>query len=73
MANSNPDPQERLRQINRVWELRENHVPFREIAEELVKAPIESLANSTGIDMGDLAKLRQRAISWLSAVEGSAN
>jgi len=35
MANSNPDPQERLRQINRVWELRENHVPFREIAEEL--------------------------------------
>jgi hypothetical protein len=41
--------------------------------EDLVKTPIDQLANSTNIDMGDLAKLRQRAISWLSAVEGSAN
>jgi transcription termination/antitermination protein NusA len=42
-------------------------------AEELVKAPIDQLANSTGLDMGDLAKLRQRAIAWLAAVEGSGS
>jgi len=30
--------------------------------------PIEQVAASTGIDMGDLARLRQRAISWLSEV-----
>lgn len=35
MANPHPDRLERLKQINRVWELREDHVPFREIAEEL--------------------------------------
>ena len=34
--------------------------------EDLIKTPIESLATTTGIDMGDLARLRQRAISWLS-------
>ncbi|HMG24265.1 MAG TPA: transcription termination factor NusA [Kofleriaceae bacterium] len=36
--------------------------------EDLIKTPIESIATSTGIDMGDLARLRQRAISWLSEV-----
>ncbi|HWO22491.1 MAG TPA: transcription termination factor NusA [Kofleriaceae bacterium] len=36
--------------------------------EDLIKTPIESLATQTGIDMGDLARLRQRAISWLSEV-----
>jgi len=34
--------------------------------EDLIKTPIEQVATSTGIDMGDLARLRQRAISWLS-------
>jgi N utilization substance protein A len=41
--------------------------------EELVKARIEHLASSTMLDMGDLAKLRQRAISWLNAVDGTGN
>jgi transcription termination/antitermination protein NusA len=41
--------------------------------EELIKTPIDQLANATGLDMGDLAKLRQRAISWISAVEGSGS
>ena len=36
--------------------------------EDLIKTPIEPIATSTGIDMGDLARLRQRAISWLSEV-----
>ena len=36
--------------------------------EDLIKTPIESIATATGIDMGDLARLRQRAISWLSEV-----
>src|SRR5215467_6794440 len=36
--------------------------------EDLIKTPIEAIATSTGIDMGDLARLRQRAISWLSEV-----
>ncbi|HLU48358.1 MAG TPA: transcription termination factor NusA, partial [Planctomycetota bacterium] len=36
--------------------------------EDLIKTPIEQIATSTGIDMGDLARLRQRAISWLSEV-----
>jgi N utilization substance protein A len=40
--------------------------------EELVKTPIDQLATTTGLDMGDLAKLRQRAIQWLAAVEGNA-
>ena len=40
--------------------------------DELVKIPLEQLASATGIDMSDLAKLRQRAISYLAAVE-SAN
>ena len=40
--------------------------------DELVRIPLEQLASATGIDMSDLAKLRQRAISYLSAVE-SAN
>jgi N utilization substance protein A len=35
--------------------------------EELVKAPIEHIASVTGIDMSDLAKLRQRVISYLAA------
>jgi N utilization substance protein A len=39
--------------------------------EDLIKTPIEAVAASTGIDMGDLARLRQRAISWLS--EASSN
>ena len=39
----------------------------------MIKTPIDTLANATGLDMGDLAKLRQRAISWLSAVEGASN
>ncbi len=34
--------------------------------EDLVKTPIEALATSTGVDMGELARLRQRAIIWLS-------
>ena len=38
--------------------------------EDLLKTPIDQLANTTGLDMGDLAKLRQRTLSWLSAVEG---
>jgi hypothetical protein len=36
--------------------------------EDLIKTPIEQVAATTGIDMGDLARLRQRAISWLSEV-----
>src|SRR5689334_3535630 len=40
--------------------------------DELVKMPLEQLASATGIDMSDLAKLRQRAISYLASVE-SAN
>ena len=36
--------------------------------EDLIKTPIEHIATTTGIDMGDLARLRQRAISWLSEV-----
>ncbi len=36
--------------------------------EDLIRTPIESIATTTGIDMGDLARLRQRAISWLSEV-----
>jgi hypothetical protein len=40
--------------------------------DELVRMPLEQIASATGIDMSDLAKLRQRAISYLSAVE-SAN
>ncbi len=36
--------------------------------EDLIKTPIETIATTTGIDMGDLARLRQRAISWLSEV-----
>jgi N utilization substance protein A len=36
--------------------------------EDLIKTPIEQIATTTGIDMGDLARLRQRAISWLSEV-----
>jgi len=40
--------------------------------EDLVKTPIEQVASATGIDMGDLAKLRQRALSWLAqAAEGA--
>ena len=34
--------------------------------EDLIKTPIEHVASATGIDMGDLARLRQRAISWLA-------
>nr|HEX4315465.1 transcription termination factor NusA [Kofleriaceae bacterium] len=34
--------------------------------DDLIKTPIEHVATTTGIDMGDLARLRQRAISWLS-------
>jgi N utilization substance protein A len=34
--------------------------------EDLIKQPIDQVATTTGIDMGDLARLRQRAISWLS-------
>jgi N utilization substance protein A len=36
--------------------------------EDLIKQPIDQVATATGIDMGDLARLRQRAISWLSEV-----
>jgi N utilization substance protein A len=36
--------------------------------EDLIKTPIEQVSTVTGIDMGDLARLRQRAISWLSEV-----
>jgi N utilization substance protein A len=36
--------------------------------EDLIKTPIEHVASATGIDMGDLARLRQRAISWLSEI-----
>src|SRR5262249_57998613 len=34
--------------------------------EDLIKTPIDQIATATNIDMSDLAKLRQRAISWLS-------
>jgi N utilization substance protein A len=37
--------------------------------EQLVKMPLEELASITNIDMSDLAKLRQRVISYLSALE----
>ena len=37
--------------------------------EDLIKTPIDQLATQTGLDMGDLAKLRQRAISWLAVTE----
>jgi len=37
--------------------------------EDLVKTPIEQVASATGIDMGDLAKLRQRALSWLAQTQ----
>ena len=37
--------------------------------EQLVKMPLEELASITNIDMSDLAKLRQRVISYLSAIE----
>jgi N utilization substance protein A len=36
--------------------------------EDLIRTPIEQVATTTGIDMGDLARLRQRALSWLSEV-----
>ncbi len=36
--------------------------------EDLIKTPIESIATTTGFDMGEIARLRQRAISWLSEV-----
>ena len=36
--------------------------------EDLIKTPIDQVATATGIDMGDLARLRQRAISWLAEV-----
>lgn len=36
--------------------------------EDLIKTPIDQVATATGIDMGDLARLRQRALSWLSEV-----
>jgi hypothetical protein len=39
--------------------------------EDLIRTPIDQIAGTTGIDMGDLAKLRQRALSWLAEV--SAN
>lgn len=39
--------------------------------EDLVKTPIETVASVTGIDMGDLAKLRQRALSWLAQAQES--
>ncbi len=35
--------------------------------EQLVKMPLEELASTTGIDMSDLAKLRQRVITYLSS------
>ena len=37
--------------------------------EDLVKMPLEELASTTGIDMSDLAKLRQRVITYLAGVE----
>ena len=39
--------------------------------DELVRMPLEQLASATGIDMSDLAKLRQRAITYLAAVEAA--
>ncbi len=36
--------------------------------EDLIKIPIDQVANVTGIDMSDLAKLRQRVMSWLAEV-----
>jgi transcription termination/antitermination protein NusA len=39
--------------------------------EDLVKHSIDHVAAATGIDMGDLARLRQRAISWLSEVSSN--
>jgi len=37
--------------------------------EDLVKTPIDQIAAATGIDMADLAKLRQRVLTWLAASE----
>jgi transcription termination/antitermination protein NusA len=37
--------------------------------EDLVKTPIEQVASTTGIDMGDLAKLRQRALNWIAQTQ----
>ncbi|MBK9070346.1 MAG: transcription termination/antitermination protein NusA [Myxococcales bacterium] len=34
--------------------------------QDLVAKPIDEMAAATGIDMGDLAKLRQRAVNWIS-------
>ena len=39
--------------------------------EDLIRTPIEHIASATGIDMGDLAKLRQRALSWLAEVSSN--
>jgi transcription termination/antitermination protein NusA len=39
--------------------------------EDLIKTPIDQVAGVTGIDMGDLAKLRQRALSWLAEVSSN--
>jgi N utilization substance protein A len=36
--------------------------------EDLIKTPIDQVAAVTGIEMSDLAKLRQRAMSWLAEV-----
>jgi hypothetical protein len=36
--------------------------------EDLIRTPIDQVANVTGIDMSDLAKLRQRVMSWLAEV-----
>ncbi|MEZ4367187.1 MAG: NusA N-terminal domain-containing protein [Kofleriaceae bacterium] len=36
--------------------------------EDLIKTPIDQVANVTGIDMSDLAKLRQRVMTWLAEV-----
>jgi N utilization substance protein A len=41
--------------------------------EDLMRTPIDQIAAVTGIDMADLAKLRQRVMSWLAAgTDGSA-
>jgi transcription termination/antitermination protein NusA len=39
--------------------------------EDLITTPIDQVAATTGIDMGDLAKLRQRALSWLAEVSSN--
>ena len=39
--------------------------------EDLIRTPIDHVASATGIEMSDLARMRQRAMSWLAEVSAS--